>query len=509
MSHSPPGKAASLWLETTARTDYPALREGLKVDVAIIGGGIAGITTAWMLKRAGMKVAILESLKIVEGVTGFTTAKVSSQHHLIYADLIKKFGEDGARTYAQSNEAALAAMRDLVVSEGIDCDWEEQSAYTYALAPDDVDQLREEEQAALTLGLPASFTTETSLPYDIAGALRFNRQAQFHPRKYLLHLAQGIPGDGSFIFEDTRVTGLDQGDECVVETERGNVTAENVVVATNMPIFDRGFFFAKVHPERSYVVTADWDGAEAFKGMYISVGGSTRSIRTMIYEGRHVLQVGGEGHKTGQELDTEERYNNLETWAREQFGVSNFLHHWSTQDCVSIDRVPYIGRLTRGMDNVSVATGFGKWGMTGGTVAATILSDSILGRDNPWASLYDAKRLNPVASVKDFTQENLNVAQHFVGDRLSHPQQADADELAPGQGGIVKVDGRKSAAFRDDAGKLHAFSHVCTHLGCHVRWNEAEVSFDCPCHGSRFDRFGKVIQGPAVKDLEPREQQNR
>ena len=506
MAKELPGKAASLWLETTPTTSHPPLQEGLEVDVAIIGGGIAGITTAWFLKRAGKKVAVLESRRILEGVTGFTTAKVTSQHQLIYAELIKKFGEDGARTYAQSNQAALGFMRDLVATEKIDCDWEEQSAYAYAESPDDVDSLKEEEQAALSLGLPARFATDSSLPYDIAGALVFDGQAQFHPRKYLLHLAEAIPGDGSYIFEDTRVTGLEQGPECVVETERGNARAANVVVATNMPIFDRGFFFTKVHPERSYVVTADWDGAEAFEGMYISVGSKTRSIRTMVYDGRHIIQVGGEGHKTGQELDTDERYLNLESWARERFGVTNFLHHWSTQDCVSIDKVPYVGRLTRGSSNVSVATGFGKWGMTGGTVAGMLLSDDILDKENEWASLYDAKRVHPTpTTAKEFTQENLNVAQHFVGDRLSHPQQQDADELAPGQGGIVKVGGHKSAAYRDENGNLHAFSHVCTHLGCHVRWNEAETSFDCPCHGSRFDRYGKVIQGPAVKDLEPRE----
>jgi glycine/D-amino acid oxidase-like deaminating enzyme/nitrite reductase/ring-hydroxylating ferredoxin subunit len=499
-----PGKPASLWIESSETTDYPILDGETSVDVAIIGAGIAGLTAAYLLKKAGKTVAVIESHGIVEGVTGFTTAKVTSLHHLIYADLMKTFGEEGARLYGESNEAALAFIADLAGS-GIECDFERQAAFTYTELPEEIDSIKAEVQAAQTLGLPASFVTETALPFPITGAVKFEDQAQFHPRKYLLALARTIPGDGSHIFENTRATGMKEGEPCSVETDRGTVVASDVFVATNMPIFDRGLFFAKVHPQRSYVVTARTEAASSLEGMYISLGGSTRSIRRVPFEGGQLLMVGGEGHKTGQELDTPARYKKLEAYAAERFGAVDFVHRWSTQDCTSVDRVPYIGRLHRRTDSVHVATGFGKWGMTNGTVAAMIVTDLILERPNKYADLYDAKRLNPVASAKDFAQENVNVAQHFIGDRLSHPQAQKAEDLAPGQGGIVTVAGGKAAAYRDEDGELHAFSHICTHLACHVRWNQAESSFDCPCHGSRFDNQGRVIQGPAVKDLERKE----
>ncbi|MGH2754628.1 MAG: FAD-dependent oxidoreductase [Actinomycetota bacterium] len=501
-----PGRPSSLWLETSPPPAFEQLPGDLEVDVVVIGAGIAGLTTAYLLKAAGKKVAVLEARRVCGGVTGHTTAKVTSQHGLIYADLVKRVGEEGASIYARSNEAALRFIVDLVERSGIGCDLEPQQAYTYTEDPQELDPIKEEVQIAESLGLPATYVTETDLPYDVVGAVRFDGQAQFHPVKYLTHLARSIPGDGSHIFEDTRVTDLEEGDVAAVGTEHGRVRAGAVVVATNMPIFDRGLFFAKVHPQRSYVVTARWDGADELSGMYISVGGSTRSIRVVKSTGDRLLMIGGAGHKTGQDLDTPARYRELEEFARERFGVTEFVHRWSTQDCTSVDKVPYIGRLRRSSDNVHVATGFGKWGMTNGTLSGMIISNAILGEPDSFASLYDAKRINPGGAAREFVKENVNVAQRWVGDRLSHPQSTAAEELTAGSGGIIDAGlNNKIAAFKDEEGALHTFSAVCTHLGCQVRWNDAEMSFDCPCHGSRFDRFGRVIQGPATRDLDPTE----
>lgn len=501
-----PGAPRSLWIATTPATSYEPLREGLEVDVAIVGGGIAGLTTAFLLRRAGKTVAVVESQRIAAGVTGYTTAKVTSQHGMIYAALVKSFGEDGARAYGMSNEAAKEWIAALVEDDGIDCDFERKSHHVYSEKPDDVDDIESEANAARTLGLPASYLLAPSFGFPAAAAVRFENQAQFHPRKYLLHLARQIPGDGSFIFEDTRCTGVTEGEVCTVETERGTLGARSVVIATHLPILDRGLFFAKVHPYRSYVVAAEVPEASMPKEMYISTGGSpTRSLRTARDGDREILLIGGEGHKTGQEPDTGQQYLNLEAWGREQFPVESYVYRWSTQDNVSIDKVPFIGRLRRTSSNVLVATGFGKWGMTNGTLAGMILSDSILGRDNEWAWLYDAQRLKPAAQAKEFLSENLNVAQRFIGDRISPPQAKSPADLEPGEGAIVSAAGRRAAAYRDEAGAVRAFSHVCTHLGCYIRWNPAEKSFDCPCHGSRFDTHGKVIQGPAVRDLEGRE----
>lgn len=492
----------SLWTETAPGPRYAPLDADVEVDVCVIGAGITGLTTAYLLKQAGKRVAVLEARGIVSGVTGNTTAKLTSLHGAIYARLAKKFGEEGASIYGRSNEAAIRFVRDLVDERGIDCDLEVQPAYTYTEAPELLDTIKEEVQVAAAVGLPARYVTDGNLPFDFVGAVRFDDQAQFHPRKYLLHLAQAIPGDGSHVFEETRATSLDEGSTCRVGTDRGTVTAAEVVVATLLPVFDRGFFFAKAHPSRSYATTARYDEVDAIQGMYLSLEEPVRSIRTAAYDGGRLLMVGGEGHKPGEDLHTERRYERLEAFTRERFGTSAFVHRWSAQDYSSVDLVPFIGRLRRQTDNVHVATGFRKWGMTNGTVAALVISDAILGRKNDWARLYDAKRIKPLASATVFAKENLGVARRFVGDRLRHPQRTEADALAPGEGGIVALGGKKVAAFRAEDGTLHAFSRVCTHLGCHVRWNEAERSFDCPCHGSRFGTDGSVLTGPAVKGLQ-------
>ena len=500
-----PGDPQSLWLASTATTSYPRLDPSVEVDAIVIGAGITGLTTALLLKRAGKRVAVLESQRVAEGVTGYTTAKVTSQHGLIYRELVNLFGEDGARTYGTANEAAKEWIADLVAAEAIDCDFERHYHCVYTDDSDEVEKIEAEVNAAKTLGLPASMVTEAPLPYPIRAGVRFENQAQFHPRKYLLRMAELVDGDGSFIFEDTRCVDVEEGDMCTVKTEAGDLRAANVVLASHYPFLDRGFFFSKVAPYRSYVLAAEVPASSIPEGMFISTGSPTRSLRSARDGGVDLLLIGGEGHKVGQEFDTESQYRNLEEWGRREFGVESYRYRWSTQDNVSIDKVPFIGRLRRGSQNLFVATGYGKWGMTNGTVAAMILTDAILGRDNPWASLFDANRIKPKAQAKEFVSENLNVAQHFVGDRINTPHFKTPDEVQAGEGAIVRANGRRAAAFRDDAGTLHTFSHVCTHLGCYVRWNPAEKSFDCPCHGSRFDNGGRVIQGPAVRDLPPRD----
>jgi glycine/D-amino acid oxidase-like deaminating enzyme/nitrite reductase/ring-hydroxylating ferredoxin subunit len=500
-----PGLPQSLWVASTPTTTYPQLDGSGHVDVAVIGAGIAGLTTALLLKRGGMSVAVVESQRVAEGVTGYTTAKVTSQHGLIFRDLVTHFGEEGAKIYGTSNEAAKEWIADLVESESIDCDFERKYHCVYTQDPEELEKIESEANAARTLGLPASSVDETPLPYAIAGGVRFDDQAQFHPRRYLLRVAELVNGDGSYIFEDSRCTGVEEGETCIVETERGPLHAKNVVVASHYPFLDRGLFFSKVAPYRSYVLAAEVPASDIPDGMFISSGSPTRSLRSAREDGKDLLLIGGEGHKVGQEFDTEGQYLTLEAWGKENFNVSSYRYRWSTQDNVSIDKVPFIGRLRRTSENLFVATGFGKWGMTNGTVAGMIISDAILGRDNPWSSFYDAHRIKPKAQAKEFLSENLNVAQHFIGDRINTPHFKEPDEVAAGEGAIVRANGRRAAAYRDEAGELKTFSHVCTHLGCYVRWNPAEKSFDCPCHGSRFDSEGRVIQGPAVRDLPPRE----
>jgi glycine/D-amino acid oxidase-like deaminating enzyme/nitrite reductase/ring-hydroxylating ferredoxin subunit len=499
-------KRTSLWLDTAPDGDFPRLDRPLSVDVAVLGGGIVGISTALLLKRAGMTVAVLEADRVGAGVTGHTTAKLSSLHGLTYARLSSSFGEDGARAHGEANQAGIEQIAQWVEEEGIECDFRRKPNYTYAISRDTLGDIEKEVEAAQRAGLPASYTEEADLPYAIAGAVRFEDQAEFHPRRFLLALAALIPGDGSHVFEGTRATGVSEGRPCRVNTTGPTLTAGQVVVATHFPILDRGVYFARIHPERSYALGVRVRGATP-QGMYISAEQPTRSIRSHPVGDGEILIVGGEGHKTGQGGDTLQRYQALERFAREHWDVESIEYQWASQDNETVDQVPYIGKLAPLSRRIYTATGFKKWGLAQGAAAAMILEDLILGRENPWASLYDPARMKPLARVSSMlalTKENANVAMRFVGDRLTKRGGRDARDLGPGQADIAQLDGEKVAAFRDEDGTLHAVSPICTHLGCQVNWNSGDRSWDCPCHGSRFSPDGEILQGPAVKPLERR-----
>ena len=446
----------------------------------------------------------MDAKRVARGVTGYTTAKVTSGHGAMYASIASSFGDDGARTYAEANQAALEWIADRVKGESIDCDFERVANYVYAETAEEAQMLRDEAEAEQRAGLPASFVDETPLPFDVAGAVRLENQAQFHPLKYLLALVAALAGDGSHVFENTRAVRVHRGEPHRIEAGDGEIRAVDVIVATHIPFLDRGLFFAKAHPHRSYALTIPIGADRAPEGMFINAGTPTRSIRVVADGDRRLLLVGGEGHKPGEEPDTEGRYRTLEAFARERFEVDGEVtHRWSTQDYLSVDRVPYVGRVTRRSRHLLTATGYGKWGLTNGTVAAHILADDVLGRPNPWASLYDAKRLKPKASAKKLVVENAKVARHLVGDRFAVAKRDAADALQPGEGVVIRAGLHHVAVSRADDGSLQRVSAACTHLGCLVAWNPAELSWDCPCHGSRFTAQGTVIQGPAVSDLTP------
>lgn len=498
------GQHRSYWIDSTPSPDFPALQASHAVDVAIIGAGITGLTAAILLKRAGKTVAVLEAQRVVSGVTGHTTAKITSSHGLIYHDLIEQYGDEAARLYAESNQAAIGRIAAFVEEESIACQFQRESNYLYSESKQDLPKIQSEVSAAQKLGLPAAFVDQLALPFPVAGAVRFDRQAEFHPRQYLLPLAKAIPGGGSHLFEETRVLDVEEGDPCQVKTETGSVTARDVIVATHIPIVDPGRLYTKVHPYRSYVLAARINRSQAPEGMFVSTEQPSHTIRTAPYGDDLLMIVAGEGHRVGEEPNTEQRYQRLQEWISSRFMVESFEYYWSTQDYFPVDRIPYIGRLHEDSEHLYGATGFQGWGLTTGTLAGMLLSDAILGIPNPWADLYAADRpLMPrLTAAKTFLQENVDVAEHWVRDHLpGKPEQTVAD-LAVGQGGIVSIEGEKVAAYRDEQGTVHTFSLNCTHLGCSVTWNTAERSWDCPCHGSRFNCDGTVIHGPAVQDLE-------
>ncbi len=494
----------SLWVETTDGTNYPRLSGEVTTDVAVIGAGITGLSVAAQLKREGKKVTVLEANRVSSGTTGYTTAKVTSQHNLVYRDLVTQAGEEIASQYAEANEAGLSEIAKQVQEHNIDCDFRRGDAFVYTRDVNQLERIEGEAAAARSLGLPASFTMDTELPYSIAGAVKFTNQAMFHPRKFCLGLAEAFVGDGCEIFEQTRAIDVDCDDECIVTTETGRVRAGHVVMATQIPFLDRGGYFARTSPARSYAIAARLN-EPVLNDMYISIDAPVRSLRPHNENGESYLLVGGEGHKVGQDPDTRERYEALEQWARDQFDVQSVEYRWSAQDYIAVDHVPYIGPITPKSDRILIATGFNKWGITSGAVAGMILRDAILGRTSPWSEAFDSTRAEVTRSAKQFVTENTNVAKRFVGDRLHTIKTPDASDLSPDEGGIVKANGKKVAAYRDEAGKLHTLSPTCTHLGCQVTWNTAERSWDCPCHGSRFTVDGEVLQGPGIKPLPKRE----
>ncbi|NJL45703.1 MAG: FAD-dependent oxidoreductase [Leptolyngbyaceae cyanobacterium SM2_3_12] len=493
----------SFWIASTLESNYAPLTEAMTVDIAIVGAGLAGITAAMLLKKAGKTVAVLEAGRVAEGVSGHTTAKVTALHQLKYATLIKEMGETKARLYGESNQAAVEQVATLVADENIDCDFSRQSAYTFAETPENLKKVKQEVEAAQRLGLPATFVPTVPLPFDIAGAIQFSHQVQFHPRKYILALAAKIHGDGCAVFEQTRVETVEGENPCQVKTTQGvTVTAQDVIIATNLPILDQGLFFAKSYPKRSYLIGAPIDPAQAPDGMFIGTGENYRSIRsTPTDDGGMLLLIGGEGHKVGKVSASAQPFEKLADYARQRFGLTNVAYRWSTQDMVSFDKLPYIGRLTPLHQHTYVATGFSLWGMSNSTLSAMILTDLIMGQPNPWADLYEATRPTPFIT-QDSLKNNLEVGSHWIGDRFKGLFN-DADSLKAGEGELVTVDGKKVAAHRDETGQLHQVSAVCPHLGCIVAWNAVEKSWDCPCHGSRFDPDGAILQGPAVHGLTP------
>ena len=456
----------SYWVASSPHTPSDPLPGDTSADVCVIGGGIFGALSAALLVAEGKKVVLIDAREIGRGVTGHTTAKITSSHGLIYKHLEDNFGAEGAALYGAANEAGKEKIAQLVDELGISCAFERQDNFVFTEDRSELGSIKEEVEAARRAGLPASFTTDSPLPFPIEGAVRFENQAQFHPRWFILGLLAKARDAGLEIYESTTATGVSTGERCNVETAGGaRIDAGHVIVATHLPFLDRGLFFAKAHPYRSYVVAGYHDDPPS--GMHINYGGPTRSIRYHADDGRKLVLVSGEGHKTGQKGNTEEPYEKLAEFAADRLGIDEFAFRWAAQDYSSVDKVPYVGRVTRASEKVLTATGFGKWGFSNGAAAAMMLTDRIAGRENEWAPFFDSKRLDVFPSATEFIKENGQVAFHFFADRV--------DRTAP----------------------------RCTHMGCVLKWNNAERTWDCPCHGSRFDDGGKVIQGPAVRDLDP------
>jgi len=489
----------SLWLGAEDAEAPPGgpVPDGV-FDVAVLGGGIAGITTALLARRDGARVVVVEAGRVAGGVTGANTAKVTALQSTVLSSIRASHGDEAATVYGQASLAAVEQVAALAGQEGIDCDLARRAAFTYAAEESELEAVSAEHAAAHSAGLPTALTEDIDLPYPVAGAVRLDDQLEFHPVRYVRGLAGAVAGDGSVVAEGIRALSVEAGSPCRVRTTAGTISARQVVVATHYPLLDRGLFFARLEPERSYAIAARVRG-ELPQGLSISAGSTTRSLRSY----GDLLIVGGEGHQTGAREATTERFARLETFARRHWDVEAITHRWSAQDPASYDQLPVVGRYLPRSSRLFVASGFMKWGLSGGTMAAMVLRDLLGGRTHPWASTFDPNRLS-LRSAPQLARMNAQVGAEFVGDRLRRPDTASVSGVPRGEARVVR-DGRgRKGVFRDEEGGLHAVSLRCTHMGCLVRFNAAERSWDCPCHGSRFDVDGAVLEGPATKPLEPR-----
>jgi glycine/D-amino acid oxidase-like deaminating enzyme/nitrite reductase/ring-hydroxylating ferredoxin subunit len=490
----------SYWIASTPQTEYPTLKEDLKVDVAIIGGGIAGIASAYMLNKEGIKTAVIEADRILSGTTGYTTAKVTSQHGLIYSKIKNQMSEELARQYADANESAIRMIENLTNDHKIECDLMPQSAYVYTLQDEYVDKIRDEAMTASSLGIKAAFLEKIPLPFSVKAAVRFENQAQFHPRKFLLALAEDYFKHGGKLFEQSRVVDLEDDGSYVIITNLGKkISAEKVIIASHYPCYNKpGLYFTRIYPERSYVVAIK--AKESYPGgMYIAAEESGHSFRNQISDEGELILVGGEQHKTGQGEDTSRNYEALIDFSHKIFTVEDIPYRWSTQDCMTLDGLPYVGHFTSDTPNMYIATGFAKWGMTNSIASSLILRDLIMTGKSPWQDVYNPSRESIAASAKNFVVQNLNVAHELIVGKISAlPEQ---EIIKPGEGKVVEANGQRAGAHRDEQGILHVVNTTCTHMGCEVNWNSAEKSWDCPCHGSRFSYGGDIIEGPAVNPL--------
>ncbi|MGH3937210.1 MAG: FAD-dependent oxidoreductase [Pseudonocardiaceae bacterium] len=486
----------SLWLEAMPGYGYPSLAGDQTVDVAVLGGGITGLTAALLLALRGARVAVVEADRVGGGVTGNNTAKITALQSTIYSTVQRAHGRQAAADYAGGSMAAVHRVATLVDQEGIECDLRRRPALTLAMDNSELPAVQGEAEAAAAAGLPVSWADKVDLPLPVAGAVQLDDQIALHPVRYAHGLAEAIRRTGSEVYEGTRATGLHEGVPCRVVTTGGTVSAGHVIVATHYPIFDRGGYFARLEAVRSYCVAAAVRDPLP-TGMSINAGSPTRSLNT--YGDR--LIVGGESHPTGARGVDESCYRRLEDFARAHWDVTEISHRWSAQDASSYDQLPVIGRYTPFSSGVYVASGFMKWGLTGGTMAAAILADLISGREpEPWAGRFRPQRLSP-RSAPRFVKMNAKTAVDLVVDRITPAEVSSPAEVPAGEARVVRAGRGKIGAFREPDGTLHAVSLRCTHLGCLLRFNGAERSWDCPCHGSRFAVDGSVLEGPAVTPL--------
>lgn len=508
------GSTISVWMATTDESfERAPLEKNMKADVCVVGAGIAGMTTAYLLAREGKSVVVLDDGLIGGGMTGRTTAHLVNALDDRYFELERLHGEHGARLAAESHTAAIDKVEEIVSAEKIDCEFERLNGYLFTPPNESKEILERELDAAYRAGIVLEMVERAPIEdFDTGKALRFPRQAQFHPLKYLAGLARAINKYGASIFTGTHAVKIEGGERARVETRGGHVvTSDDVVVATNTPVNDRFAIHTKQGPYLTYVIGVRVPKDSITKALFWDTPDPYHYVRVEsgpFSDGNYdVLIVGGEDHKSGQADDAGKRFAWLERWTRTRWPMSeDVLYRWSGEVMEPVDSLAFIGQNPLDEENVFIATGDSGNGMTHGTIAGMLLTDLIMGRANEWAVVYDPSRKS-LRALPEFASENLNVAAQYAD--LVTPGEVDSvDEISSGEGAIIRHGLQKVAVYRDESGALHERSAFCRHLGCVVDWNSLEKTWDCPCHGSRYDAYGKVINGPANSDLSEVEEEN-
>ena len=540
----------SYWIDSVKdRKKFKPLEENIKTDVCIIGGGLTGLSTAYNLSQYKIRTVLVEKDEICKQTSGNSTAKITSQHGLIYKYLTDSKGKDFARKYYEVNERAIRNIKDIIDKENIDCNFEYQPAYVFTQKVQEVQKIKDEVEAVNAFGGRAKFIeakdielnklnseeyVENSdeklkisgdniekenlnlerdvvkekmkqvLPIKAIAGIEFENQAQFNPYKYGMALARICSDSGVKIYEYTKAVYVDIEDDdeyYVITLENGyKIKAKYLVVATKYPIINiPGFYFIKMYQSTSYAVAMQTK-EKLFEGMYISSEEPIISLRTAKFGNDYLLIVVGFDHKTGTDIDLSNSYKYLEEVAKSLYPTGNIKYHWNTEDCITLDKIPYIGEYSKMWENAYVATGFNKWGITTSNIAAEIITDKILGEKNEYEEIFKSTRLEPIKNIKEVTNMVKESVNSLVVKKLEVPQE-EAKQIQNGEGKIVEVNGQKIGVYKNEDGEIYKVNPVCKHLGCELSWNNLDKTWDCPCHGSRYDYKGNLIYGPSVKSL--------
>jgi len=490
----------SLWQESadeylaTSKVDFNKI-----YDVVIVGGGITGISTAYHLQRAGMTCLLLEAHALCFGTTGGTTAHINTLLDVPYSTIEKKFNKEKSRLVADSVKEAVNTIRDTIYEHSIDCDFEMTSATLFAKTDQQKDELDKISAATNDAGIKNDFIDKISIPIKFLKAIRVDEQAKFNPVRYVHSLAKEFEKAGGLILQQCRVITADENENVNIETTKGKCMARFLIYATHIPPGVNLLHFRCV-PIRSYAMAVILKNGEYPEDLLYDMYDPYNYYRSQEIDGRNYFIVGGYDHKTAHEANQEHRFLELESHLRKYFELTEIAYKWSSQYYESPDGLPYIGQLP-GHDKIFVATGFGGNGMPYSTVAALLLTKMLINQDSPYKDLFDPNRLKPVAGFSNFVNHNADVVKQFASKWFSHEELHELAELATDEGKIVNFKDEKIAIYKDKNGGIHALSPTCTHVGCEVKWNNAELTWDCPCHGARYSYDGRVLNGPAIKNL--------